>query len=479
MEYPPAPTFPPLEELGPTGFVAAAARAQTLSQPQVPDPEGIYATLRHAIGDKTSEVQAIFNTITEAAQLLTGANAAALAIRRNGLVVCRARVGEAAPPLGARLSADSGFSGECLRTAKVLRCDDTQKDVRVDPEVCRDLGLRSIAAVPLRGPRGTMGVLETFSGKPFAFAEEHIIALTRLAELAESARVRESGTSATPRTGQTQSSATAAIAPTPAKQQETPQSKPVRGKAVRVHLPLPFPSLKRWYWAGGASVGIMVLALLSAWMWRSPENASAARSTAPAQATATTETATQPAASGVLVWTPPPAGSASKLQRASKVELDDVVTHREASKAAIDAPAENTPTRATAPSESANSQLEPPQMASLAPEKSLPGLVAPSVSMPAFATPVSQGVVEGILQRKIQPVYPNAALPYRLSGAVVMSATIDQTGKVQNLKVLSGHPILAQAATSAVREWKYTPSTLNGKPVAVQKEITVSFKAPQ
>jgi protein TonB len=115
----------------------------------------------------------------------------------------------------------------------------------------------------------------------------------------------------------------------------------------------------------------------------------------------------------------------------------------------------------------------------LAPDKSLPGLVAPSVSIPAFSTPVSQGVVDGALQRKVTPVYPTSAFPYRLSGSVVMTATVDQTGRVQNLKVVSGHPILAQAAMSAVREWKYAPSTLNGKPIAVQKEITVSFKAPQ
>src|SRR5437763_10747979 len=152
MKYPPAPILPLPEELGSIGFVAAAARAQTFVAAPVPDPEIIYATLRHAIGDHPFEAQTIFNTIAEAAQLLTGASAAALAIRRNGLVVCRARVGDAAPPLGARLSADSGFSGECLRTSKVLRCDDTQKDIRVDPEVCRELGLRSIAAVPLRGP---------------------------------------------------------------------------------------------------------------------------------------------------------------------------------------------------------------------------------------------------------------------------------------------------------------------------------------
>ena len=86
---------------------------------------------------------------------------------------------------------DSGISGECLRTGKVLRCDDAFKDFRADPEVCRRLGLRSIAAVPLRGAHGITGVLEAFSTHAYAFADEHMDALRRLAELAEQARVRE------------------------------------------------------------------------------------------------------------------------------------------------------------------------------------------------------------------------------------------------------------------------------------------------
>jgi len=476
MKYPPAPTLPSSEELGPIGFVAAAARAQSFAVSPVPDPEIIYATLRHAIGDDSFEAQTVFNTIAEAAQLLTGASAAALAIRRNGLVVCRARVGDAAPPLGARLSVDSGFSGECLRTNKVLRCDDTQKDIRVDPEVCRELGLRSIAAVPLRGPRGTMGVLETFSGRSFAFAEEHMAALMRLAELAEAGRMRESGIVSTAKPA-TAKAPVEPVVMTVSRSVDKPD-RPAK-PTVSQRLALPFPGLKRWYWAGGASVGIMVIALLSAWMWRSPENASAARAI-PTQAETPSPTApTQPVASGVLTWTPPPLGTKATVQRASKVEVDAVVRHQATTSTKTNNEAQGTDIQPTPSTAISSSSSEPPQMASLAPEKSLPGLVAPSVTMPGFSTPVSQGVVDGVLQRKVLPVYPTSALPYRLSGSVIMSATVDTTGRVQNLKVVSGHPLLAQAALSAVREWKYTPSTLNGKPIAVQKEITVSFKAPQ
>lgn len=188
-------------------------------------------------------------------------------------------------------------------------------------------------------------------------------------------------------------------------------------------------------------------------------------------------TPAQPAASGVLVWTPPPVGSKSALKAASKVEVDEVVTHRMPPTAAKEAEPlpDKQPLQQAA---KAPDSVEPPQMASLAPDKSLAGLVAPAVSIPAFNTRVSQGVVEGTLQHKVQPVYPTDAMPLRLSGAVVLEASVAEDGKVQNLKVVSGHPILARAAVGAVRQWRYSPSTLNGKPVQVQKEITVSFKAP-
>ena len=104
----------------------------------------------------------MLRAIAEAAQELTLASGTALAMQRDGHIICVGRSGETAPALGARLSIDSGISGECLRTGKMLRCDDTEKDQRVDPEVCRKMRLRSVAAVPLFGRHGTIGVLEAF-----------------------------------------------------------------------------------------------------------------------------------------------------------------------------------------------------------------------------------------------------------------------------------------------------------------------------
>ena len=100
------------------------------------------------------EDEAVLRKIAEAALSATGAEGAALALRRDGAVVCVARAGEMAPPLGARLDDTSGMSGECLRAGQTLRCDDTETDTRVDRAACRELGIRSVVAVPMRTPPG-------------------------------------------------------------------------------------------------------------------------------------------------------------------------------------------------------------------------------------------------------------------------------------------------------------------------------------
>jgi periplasmic protein TonB len=79
------------------------------------------------------------------------------------------------------------------------------------------------------------------------------------------------------------------------------------------------------------------------------------------------------------------------------------------------------------------------------------------------------------LIRKIQPQYPELAKETRTQGVVVLDCVIDQQGNVTQMKLVSGHPLLVQAALNAVRQWKYQPTLLNGIPVAVEMEVTVKF----
>jgi len=149
------------------------------------DESTALSSLKELIAAGDHRLEAMLEIITDAARQLTGASGAALAMWKDGAMVCRARSGDSAPALGARLSADTGISGECLRTGKVQHCADTELDPRVDVEVCHSLGLRSIAVLPIQGWRGINGILEVFSTQPAAFTEPHLAVLRQLASLAE------------------------------------------------------------------------------------------------------------------------------------------------------------------------------------------------------------------------------------------------------------------------------------------------------
>ncbi|HEX8814330.1 MAG TPA: TonB family protein [Terriglobales bacterium] len=104
---------------------------------------------------------------------------------------------------------------------------------------------------------------------------------------------------------------------------------------------------------------------------------------------------------------------------------------------------------------------------------------APAASTPTLvaAAPVSQGVAQGILMKRVQPVYPPQARAMHLGGPVTLSATVAKDGSVKNLKQVSGDPVLGQAAIDAVKQWKYSPYLLDGQPVDTPTQITVNFKA--
>jgi periplasmic protein TonB len=92
---------------------------------------------------------------------------------------------------------------------------------------------------------------------------------------------------------------------------------------------------------------------------------------------------------------------------------------------------------------------------------------------------VSQGVSQGLLVKKPQPVYPASAMRMRIEGTVELLATVSKAGDISAVKILTGDPTLARAASDAVKQWKYKPYLLNGDPVEIQTQITINFKLPR
>jgi periplasmic protein TonB len=83
------------------------------------------------------------------------------------------------------------------------------------------------------------------------------------------------------------------------------------------------------------------------------------------------------------------------------------------------------------------------------------------------------------LVNRVQPIYPPLARQTRISGTVKLHAIIGKGGAVEQLQVVSGHPLLVQSALDAVKQWRYQPTLLNGEPVEVDTEIDVIFSLAQ
>ncbi|HEX3820285.1 MAG TPA: GAF domain-containing protein, partial [Candidatus Sulfotelmatobacter sp.] len=142
------------------------------------------ATIQYEFHSLGPDMNTALRVISERARSLLRGTGAAIALVERGPMLCRASVGNGGPPLGTHVDVNSGFSGECIRAGKPLRCDDSETDHRVAAEICRRLGIRSIAAAPIRYERDVVGLVEVFSPNTFAFDEGDLAVLERLAQTA-------------------------------------------------------------------------------------------------------------------------------------------------------------------------------------------------------------------------------------------------------------------------------------------------------
>ena len=169
---------------------ATSDRARLVSLEEAA-PRPNYSDTLAALTAVQSEVEALGTDLVAALQLIAAraqalvrASGAAIALsgESRDFMVCRASAGPDAPPIGAELHVGSGFSGECVRTGKPLRCDDAETDARVDHASSRALGIRSIFAVPVRVAGRVIGLVETFAALPNAFSDNDGLVLQRLSD---------------------------------------------------------------------------------------------------------------------------------------------------------------------------------------------------------------------------------------------------------------------------------------------------------
>ena len=444
----------------------------------------IFNSLKEMVYSRENSLDSILAALADAALLITGASGVAIAMWKDGEMVCRARSGDTAPPLGARLNPHAGISGECLRSGATQYCPDTASHPLVDAEVCQALGVRSIVVLPLLGRQDVNGILELFAALPGSFTGHELPVLKQLAALAEHARaLHPHGAS-------------------PLSDSEPPLKPGNRGLLAAsdplgevLGAVVGERSRRAVFWGIGA-VAIMLVGM-GIWLgWSGPDRD---QGTAPAQASAAVAAAPR-LPDDDPVWKPNPGGErlypreaspaiSSGLKLASKNVLislgatPQIDLSRTVAPAAVTSPASTVvPSQASANSSAPDSSPEivsPPSIVSAASDSSSLNDVLPSTAVvPSISAPVSQGLSGGRLLKRISPDYPQQARTQRIEGRVILSAMVNEDGSVSDVKVVQGPTVLAESAVAAVARWRFQPFLLNGKPIRRETEIKVDYKLP-
>lgn len=202
---------------------------------------------------------------------------------------------------------------------------------------------------------------------------------------------------------------------------------------------------------------------------------------APAPAAGTTNRA------GVTTAVPAPKASSGQPSAVAASETKIAILPEPEARKPASAPllvkSPTTAVKTQAPAEESSAQLPSPLAVASPGDSGLGGVLSSAssdVAKPTLARiKLSQGVSQGLVIKRVQPKYPANALAAHIEGAVQIEATVNKEGNVVSPKVLSGDPTLAAAALEAVRQWRYKPYYLDGEPVEIQTQITVTFKTRQ
>ncbi len=413
----------------------------------------------------------VLNEVVEQARLATGATGAAVALARDGEMVCRATTGEQAPGLGVRLEMASGLSGECLQTGEVQHCSDTETDPRVDAEACRQLGVRSAMLMPLDDGSGPFGILEVFSSRANAFGERdintlHALALRVVASRNAAEKESRAPTSVPEKTNPAQDqdkTAEFSLQPpeqaaaietaslhVPPEHEAAHDSTPAHD-AVPAHDPAIDQETPRGHDVVTTVLVVLVIATavtLGALLgWRGALLGSKPEvHPAPITASAPTDTAVRE-----QVKPAEPAADSAPVQSVTQPKVSSPVY----------------------PAAGARGGLIVTQNG-----KVIYRLASPPIGRNVSGSGSISDETATRLIHRVAPEYPAEAMRNRIQGAVVLNVQVLGNGNVGQIDVASGDPVLVEAAIHAVRQWKYQPYVVDGQPVESQTRITIRFSLP-
>jgi TonB family protein len=413
----------------------------------------------------------VLNEIVEQACMATAATGAAIILERDGEMVCRASSGVNAPELGARLGSEPGLTAECIKTGEVQRCDDAQSDPRADIEASRSLGVRSVMILPLLRNGVLAGVLEVFSSQPAAFGEWDQFALEALARRVSKnlewgseplATVEQKLAAAVPMTAQTEL------------EYLPPGSPNLNADEADAEVQPPRPALDVVTFALCAVVAACVLlfatlvGLRLGWGSGRGQVTNSAFSHTPTarnEPAASTPSSSGPANSKALVSEDKSASTAPSTSSAGSMDhvppAGSLLVYENGKEIFRMSPsAEQGKATSSTGADGA-------------------GLQRASEVGPAGTLEVPSAVAEGSLLHRVEPDYPEEARQKHIQGSVVLEVRTRLDGTIEEVKLISGQPLLAEAAIAAVKQWQFKPRMLQGQPVEMHTTITLNFSLPR
>jgi len=463
------------------------------------------ADLQAIISSEHLETAAALDLVVRRMAELTRASGAAIALREGNDVFCRASFGNA-PDVGVKLSSSS-LSGECLRSGALVMLEDSENDPRVNPEICRQLNFRSLLIMPVAAGSETFGIAEVLSPNEHNFEGGDVLVVSFLTDLVASIAATRKAIS-TP--DYARFSALPVIEPLPA--EEPPSAEPAitspvnppvseivpfrSATAVLAQKTLPLTvkhhdaekTVSIQISARGLRLSVigalvaLVLLLLTYYFRQSrkstkPVNPSPSTSSNVTPVSAPSQSVLSPSTTATTSSLEPTTKSSRVTRPTSTPVTHNVAPANESAPVELSVIQGRTVGVAPAPDSAAP---EPLAISALAPAR-VPSSLTTSIAPVKPATPEllpaqSQGVVTGKLIKKVLPQYPDMARRAGVSGDVVMSGIIGTDGALHNLKVVSGSPLLRDAALSAAKEWRYSPYMLGNKAVEAETHITVSFR---
>jgi TonB family protein len=441
-------------------------------------------------------LEIVLNEIVEQACLATGATGAAIVLERDGEMICRATTGSTAPELGSRLDISSGLSGECFKTQRTQWCDETKSDQRVDVKASERLGVRSVVVMPLLRNTKIVGVIELFSSQPYAFGVRDERTLEVLADrtvnnLDHAARpleLQKKPAGKPPESQTAEASAAKASAPkSPAEKSSGESAKPVQRQREEEQTKGEVQSksqAKSYSYEPSA--------------WKEETAETEKRETRSLSHSGDWLLGAAALACAILLglavgrhWSVRnTAVYAHPHTKSADIKVDNPATGNstgsssdQSSGTAVQAAkpdADHVPPGGLLVLENGKEVFRmPPKESHSAGADQAVGVKRAASLEPDGVMQLSPAAAEGSLLQRVEPDYPEAARQQNIQGIVVLEVHIAADGTVQDVQVVRGPPILAQAGSEAVKQWKFKPRLVNGNPVEMQTTVTLNFRMPK